>query len=120
MPELVKGLKGTLAADKGLIRPELKEFLKQDGLFLETPLRSNMKDTRSPWFIKKIQSIRRVVETVIGQFVERFNIQKIKAKDLWHLTVKANRKILAHTMAFFINLTQCPEKPLQLEALVVC
>ncbi len=79
-----------------------------------------MKETRPPWFVKKIQSIRMVVETVIGQFVERFNIQKIKAKDLWRLTVKANRKILAHTMAFFINLTQCPEKPLQLEALVVC
>lgn len=118
LPELVEGLMGLLAADKGLIRPELKRSLKEFGLFLETPLRSNMKETRSPWFVKKIKSIRRIVETVIGQFVERFNIQEIRVKDLWHLTVKVGRKILSHTMAFFINLTEGSEKPLQLHTLI--
>jgi hypothetical protein len=58
------------------------------------------------------------VETIIGQFVGRFNIQEIRVKDLLHLAVKVGRKILAHTMAFFVNLTQNPGKPLQLQAVV--
>jgi hypothetical protein len=58
LSELVEGLKGILAEDKGLIRPELKEFLKEFGLSLETPLRSNMKETRPPWFVRKIKTIR--------------------------------------------------------------
>lgn len=118
LPELVEGLKGLLIADKGLIRPELKGFLMGLGLSLETPLRDNMKETRPSWLVKKIKSVRRKVETVIGQFVERFNIQKIRAKDLWHLTAKVGRKILAHIMAFFVNLNQNPDKPLQLQAII--
>lgn len=30
--------------------------------------------------------------------VERFHIEKIRARDMWHLTSRLNRKILAHTI----------------------
>lgn len=118
LPELVQGLRGMIIADKGLIRPALKEELKQSQLLLETPLRSNMTDQRPGWFAEKIQSIRRIVETVIGQLVERFSIQSIRSKDLWHLSAKVGRKILAHTMAFFINITQNPLEPLKFNDLI--
>jgi hypothetical protein len=42
---------------------------------------------------------RRKIETVIGQLTERFHIQKISAKDTWHLLSKIRRKICAHTIA---------------------
>lgn len=101
--ELSKGLQGMMVADKGLIRPELSAEMNNNGLSLQTPLRSNMKDDRSPEFVKSIVRIRRTIETVIGQLTERFCIQNIKTKDLWHLTAKVGRKILAHTFSFLVG-----------------
>lgn len=118
LPEVTQGLKGDVIADKGLIRPELTEALAYQGLVLHTPLRKNMKDTRPKNFVTKIMNVRRKVETVIGQLVERFHIQTIKAKDTWHLMAKVGRKILAHTVCFFINQTINPHAPLQLENLL--
>ena len=46
---------------------------------------------------------RRLIETVIGQFVDRFNIQKTRAKDLWHLISRIYRKVLCHTICIMIN-----------------
>ncbi len=42
VPELTQSLQGHLIADKGLIRPELKQQLASGGLYLPTPLRQNM------------------------------------------------------------------------------
>ena len=49
--------------------------------------------------------VRRRVETVIGQLVERFNIEKVWARDVFHLTNRFTRKLLGH-------------EPLQFESLV--
>jgi len=100
LPELTDKLNGDIIADKGLIRPSLSHELKAKGVNLHTPLRSNMQDARPKEFVSQIMNVRRVVETTIGQLVERFKIQSIKAKDLWHLAVKVGRKILAHTVCF--------------------
>jgi hypothetical protein len=48
-------------------------------------------------------NVRRKIETVIGQLAERFSIQKIRAKDMWHLLSKIRRKICSHTIAVFIG-----------------
>ncbi|MDR2682188.1 MAG: IS982 family transposase, partial [Holosporaceae bacterium] len=58
---------------------------------------------RPKTFINQIMNVRRKIETVIGQLTERFNIQKIKAKDTWHLLSKIRRKICSHTIAVFIG-----------------
>jgi len=47
--------------------------------------------------------IRRRVETVISQLSEQFHIEKVRAKDLWHLSNRFIRKILAHTVGIFLN-----------------
>ena len=65
---------------------------------LETPLRANMTDTRDPVFVKSLIKVRRLIETVIGQLPDHLHIAKVRARDLWHLTSRINRKILAHTM----------------------
>ena len=64
-----------------------------------------MKDRRPKEFVKMINNKRRLVETVIGQLTERFNIEKVRARDMWHLTVRIGRKLLAHTVNCFINYT---------------
>jgi len=101
--EVVECLKGLLIGDKGFIRPILKQDLAKIGIDLQTPLRKNMKDSRPKSFVKQLMSKRRLVETVIGQLTERFEIEKTKARDLWHLTNRMTRKILAHTIGVFLN-----------------
>ena len=120
LTELTDDIRGLLIADKGLIRPELKLDLSRKGVELQTPLRSNMKDDRPKGFVKKLISVRRLVETVIAQLTERFAIAEIKAKKLWHFLRRISRKILAHTVAFYINKQINPENPLQFENLVTC
>ncbi|MCK4983476.1 MAG: hypothetical protein KAS17_11165 [Victivallaceae bacterium] len=43
------------------------------------------------------------METVIGQLNERFNIEKVRARDMWHLTVRIGRKLLAHTKTYTLG-----------------
>jgi len=101
LPELVTNYKGILIADKGLISSELTTLLASQNLTLQTSLRKNMNDTRPKSVIYQMMSVRRIIETTFGQLTERFNIQSIRAKDLWHLGTKVARKVLAHTVAFF-------------------
>ncbi len=62
-----------------------------------------MKDSRRKDANRWITSTRRLVETVIGQLAEQFNIEKVRARDCWHLTDRVVRKILAHTVGVAIN-----------------
>jgi len=101
--DVVEHLKGLLLGDKGFIRPILKQDLANIGIELQTALRSNMKDSRPKSFVKRLMRKRRLVETVIGQLAEQFEIEKTKARDLWHLTNRITRKILSHTVGIFIN-----------------
>lgn len=38
-PELVEKIKGLLLGDKGFIRPEFEHELRENGLYLQTPVR---------------------------------------------------------------------------------
>ncbi len=80
--EVVEHLEGLLLGDRGFVRPILKEDLAKVGIELKTPLRKNMTDDRPKSFVKHLMSKRRLMETVIGQLAERFEIEKTKARDL--------------------------------------
>jgi IS5 family transposase len=108
---------GLLVGDKGYISAPLGEELRREGIDLQTPLRSNMRDNRDPAWVKKLTPIRRIIETVIGQLAERFHIEKVRARDLWHQTSRLARKLLGHTMAVFLNVLRGRE-PLQFEGLI--
>ena len=89
-------LSGVLIGDKGLLSKTKKEELLVYGIDLQTPLRKNMTDTRPKPVLQKLMKIRRKVETVIGQLTEFFGLSSCKARNLWHLTAKLLRKILAY------------------------
>jgi len=118
LPEVCLNLQGDTIADKGLIRPELTQSLRNQGLTLHTPLRKNMTDSRPVAFVHQIMNVRRKIETVIGQLVDRFKIQEIRAQDFWHLFAKIGRKVLAHTVCFLLNKKLHPETPLKLDLLL--
>ena len=81
----LSAIKSTRLGDKVFIRPILKEDLASQGIDLSTPLRSNMKDSHPRSFTCWATGTRRLVETVIGQLCERFEIERNRARDLWHL-----------------------------------
>jgi hypothetical protein len=105
--DLVHHIPAKVLGDKGYI---LRETRKQDlhdmGIQLETPLRDNMKETRPAPYLRWLGKTRRIIETVIGQLSERLHIEKIRARDLWHLTNRIGRKLLSHTVAHVIARAQ--------------
>lgn len=116
--DLVNGIQGTIIADKGLIGADYQNELRQfTGIDLQTSVRSNMEEKRSKSFIKWLISTRRLVETVIGQLTDRFQIEKIRARKLWYLTNRIARKALSHTICMHIN-KKMGNPPLQFELLV--
>ena len=114
--DVVHTFQGLLIGDKGYLSAALQQELRQSGIELQTALRSNMHDTRDPAWVKLLQRMRRLVETVIGQLVERFSIEKVWARDRWHLTSRLNRKLLAHTLCHWLN--RHSAQPLQFDQLV--
>ena len=116
--DVLPGIQGLLIGDKGYISQSLhKELLVYHRVDLETPLRTNMIDTRPLDFVTYLVKTRRLVETVIGQLTEHLHITKVRARDLWHLTSRINRKILAHTMGVYLN-NMLGREPLQFEGLI--
>lgn len=103
LQDITHGIKGLLIGDKGFIRPFLKQELSEQEIDLQTPLRKNMEDPRPKTVVKQLMKVRRLVETVIGQLTDRFNIEKVRARDCWHLANRFIRKLLAHTIGVFLN-----------------
>ena len=92
-----------LLGDKGYILSSMFKFeIESMNINLQTPLRSNMKDERPKLLVGMICRMRRIVETVIGQLSDRLHIEKVRARDCWHLTARTFRKLLVHTLACFM------------------
>ena len=103
---------------KGLIGADYQnELLRCANINLQTAVRSNMEENRSPKFLKWLVSTRRLIETVIGQLTERFKIEKVRARQLWYLTNRIARKVLEHTICICIN-KKMGNPPLQFDLLV--
>ncbi len=108
--EVIPGIRGLLIGDKGYLSQPLHEALLPSGVNLQTAMRSNMKDARPKDWVHCLQTFRRLIETVNGQLAERFHFERIRARDLWHLTSRIARKLLAHTLCCWLNRQQ--ERPL--------
>jgi hypothetical protein len=115
--ELIDSIEGLLIGDKGYIRPELTEDCRKQGLNLQTPLRKNMHDTRPKEDVSLLMNVRRRIETVIGHLAEYFEIERCRCRDLWHLTSRVNRKLLAYTIGMYLNIQACNE-PMQFENMI--
>lgn len=115
--ELLTVIEGWLIGDKGYIRPQFKADCEALGIDLQTPVRKNMKESRPPWFLRLLQRVRKRVETVISQLEQRFGLATMRARDTWHLTNRVARKMLAHTLAIWLNLSMGRE-PLEFDGLV--
>lgn len=92
-------LSGLLIGDKGLLSKQKQAELSTEGIDLQTPLRDNMQDQRPKKMVQCLMKTRRRVETVLGQLVEFYDFSCCRARDLWHLTSRLIRKILAYNLS---------------------
>ncbi len=115
---LIEGFSGTVPADKGFIDAyQQKLWLEIQQTQVVTPSRQNMESSSEEIkLVRKTKYWRKLIETVGSQLTERFQITKIKVKDLWHYQNRIFRKILSHTVGVFLNM-QNGNKPLQLALL---
>jgi len=103
MWDVLQEVSGKVLGDKGYIGRFLGILLREEnGIELWTPVRKNMKPTTGPRTNGMLCNVRRRVETVIGQRAERLHIERVRARDTWHLTVRVQRKLLAHTIGMWL------------------
>lgn len=116
--ELAEGNRGLLLGDRGyLSEPLKKQLLAEQGLELSVPTKYGKTTELKPTQLRVRKRIRRLIETVGSQLVGRLGIKKVHARDIWHLTNRICRKILAHTLCVLMCIRQ-NLKPLNFDKLV--
>jgi len=96
LEELTDGTGGACLGDRAYWKPELHERLRRQGLEMLVPFRKAGSDP-TPERSRVISGIRYRIETVFGQLCERLSAKRVCARDLWHLSSRLLRKVLAHT-----------------------
>lgn len=114
--ELTDETAGVCLADRAYWGPELSEWLRGRGVELLVPFKKRASDP-SPERSRAITRIRYRIETVFSQLCERLSIKRVWARDLWHLSSRLLRKVLAHTLMVVLNREQGHE-PLRLAELL--
>jgi hypothetical protein len=116
-PELVDGLRGAVLADRNYWNPRLRAELAAEGIVLLAPYRHRSEDP-TPQRSKLLNRVRRQIETIASQLVERVHLKRVRARDAWHLTNRVLRKVLSHTLAIRLNVAHGIEEPRQLARLL--
>lgn len=116
LEELTDETAGVCLADRAYWKPELHERLRRRGVEMLVPFKKATSDPR-PERSRRITSLRYRIETVFGQLCERLSAKRVWARDLWHLSARLLRKVLAHTVMVVLNRAQGNE-PLRLAKLL--
>ena len=88
--------------DRAYWSPQHAPRLAARGWRLWAPFHKRASDPQ-PQFSALLMRVRRIIETVNSQLVERFHTKRIWARDLWHLGHRLIRKVLSHTTALLLN-----------------
>jgi hypothetical protein len=102
--------------DRGYWCPALMEQLAQGGIRLLAPYKRKDYDPR-PQQSKELRRLHWLIEAVNSQLACRFGAKRTWAKDLWHLCSRVLRKVLSHTVAAWVNVTQ-GRRPLDFAAIL--
>src|SRR5690348_18347253 len=86
------------------------------GVALLAPYRSAKRDPHPRWSTL-LSRVRYRIDTVVGQLVDRCNVKRVWARDLWHLCNRLLRTVLMHTLAVLLNV-DLGNPPLHLAQLV--
>jgi hypothetical protein len=113
--DMLEDVQGYLLGDRNYWSPDTMAHMRMHGLHWLVPYKSSKRE-KQPWPIY-LKHKRYRIETVIGQFVEHFNVKKVWARDAWHLVSRWLRKVVSHTLLFFLC-QKAGLPPLQFASLV--
>jgi Transposase DDE domain len=116
LEELTDETAGVCLGDRAYWQPELHRQLRGRGVEMLVPFRKAKYDP-TPERSRRITSLRYRIETVFSQLCERLSMKRVWARDLWHLSSRLLRKVLAHTLMVVLNREQGND-PLRLAQLV--
>lgn len=116
---LIADFRGIAPADTGFLALQLQQHLAEaQGVSVVTPRKKTMKTSLYPvQLVKTCARWRKLVETVGSHLTERFGVGRMRVHDLWPYQHRLMRKVLAHTVAVFLNLKR-GRQPLDLDGLV--
>ena len=94
----------TILGDKGYINGPLQaDLAARHDLTLLTPKRKNQRDPLPEALTQARNHFRQIIETVNGQLVEQFQLQRNRAKSLSGLCARVQAKLTAHTFGLYLN-----------------
>jgi len=116
-PQLLAAQDGLVLGDRNYWSPLLQEHLSHvaPGLKLLAPYKKKALDP-TPRQSREITRWRYRIECVLAQWVQRFGLKHILARDVWHLSNRLLRTVLCHTLCCHLNV-QTNQTPLQLARL---
>jgi hypothetical protein len=117
LDDLAEAAQGWVLGDRNYWSPEKSAELAEQGVTLLASYKSAKREWKH-WPLWLIQ-MRRRIETVFGQLVGRFQAKTVWARDMWHLSSRWLRKILCHTLAFFLAQQIGLESPLHFSKLII-
>lgn len=102
LPALTEQTVGTLIGDRTYWSPTTAAEWQPLGVELLAPYRSAKRDPHPRWSAV-LSRVRYRIDTVFGQLVDRCDVKRVWARDLWHLCSRLLRKVLMHTLAVLLN-----------------
>jgi hypothetical protein len=118
--ELTETDSGLLLGDRAYLSEALRqELLEKQALELSVPTKYGKASQLDSLQLRVRKRIRRLIETVGSQLTHYFAIKRVWARDLWHLTSRVCRKVLAHTFSVILCLNN-DLRPLSFCKLVTC
>jgi hypothetical protein len=97
--EVAAGWPGLVRGDRSYWSPERQQQLAEQGTLLSAPFRYKSRDPM-PRLSALWSRLRYRIETVFGQLCDRFEIKRVWARDMWHLSSRLLRLVLSHTVCF--------------------
>jgi hypothetical protein len=116
LPALAERTHGTLVGDRNYWSPATSAEWQALGVELLAPYRSAKRDPNPRWSAQ-LSRVRYRIDTVFGQLVDRCDVKRVWARDLWHQSSRLLRKVLMHTVAVLLNV-DLGNPPLHLARLV--
>lgn len=93
-----------VVGDKGYIDAALVQALREErGTTLATPLRRNQREQRDPAFVRLLNGVRQVIETVNGQLTAQFHVGRNHAHTFGGLCARLASKLTAPTLCIALN-----------------
>jgi hypothetical protein len=102
LEDMIEGKAGRVLGDRNFWSPDRQAFWRENGVAVIAPFKHKKHDPQPRWSTL-LSGLRRRVETVFSQFTERYELKRVRAKDLWHLASRLLRCTLSHTVMALIS-----------------